>query len=296
MLALGLLWLTAGAASDTTPALQSAARARIARDSGATVAVVLQDPVSGLGVSINPRLRFHAASTMKLGVLIELGRRIDAGELHWNDSLTVRNSFASIVDGSAYTLDPNSDSDSTVYAAIGSKWSLRQLATRMIVRSSNLATNLLVERLDPGTITATLRRLGTDSMVVLRGVEDGKAFEKGLNNTTTAQDLATLLLALAARRATSNATGKELLGILEAQELNDGIPAGLPPGTRVAHKTGEITATWHDAALIYPPDGKPFVLVVLTRGIPKREHGVALHADLARMLHAAVMAARQRAQ
>jgi len=293
MLALGLFWLTVGAASDTTPALQSAARARIARDSGATVAVVLQDPVSGLRVAINPELRFHAASTMKLGVLIELGRRIDAGELYWNDSLTVRNSFASIVDGSAYTLDPNSDSDSTVYAAVGSKWSLRRLATRMIVRSSNLATNLLVERLDATRITATIRKLGTDSMVVLRGVEDGKAFEKGLNNTTTARDLATLLLAIADRRATSKATGEELLEILEAQELNDGIPAGLPPGTRVAHKTGEITATWHDAALIYPPDGKPFVLVVLTRGIPQREHGVALHADLARVLFAAVLEARR---
>ena len=293
MLGIGLLWVGAAAAPDTSAALQSAARARIARDSGAVVAVVLEDPVSGLQVSLNPQLRFHAASTMKLGVLIELGRRIDARELNWNDSLPVRNSFASIVDGSAYTLDSASDSDSTVYAAIGTRWSVRQLATRMIVRSSNLATNLLVERLDPTRITAAIRRLGADSMVVLRGVEDGKAFERGLNNTTTAQDLATLLLAIAQQRATSVATGNELLQILEAQELNDGIPAGLPPGTRVAHKTGEITATWHDAALVYPPDGKPYVLVVLTRGIPVRERGVGLHADLARLVHAAVLEARR---
>jgi beta-lactamase class A len=89
-------------------------------------------------------------------------------------------------------------------------------------------------------------------MVVLRGVEDGKAFEKGLNNTTTARDLSTLLLAIADGHAAKPATTRELLRILEAQEFNDGIPAGLPQGTRVAHKTGNITATWHDAALIYP--------------------------------------------
>ncbi len=294
MLPLALLLLAASGALDTSAALQTAARARIARDSGAVVAVVLQDPVSGLSLELNPDVRFHAASTMKLGVLLELGRRIDAGELRWNDSLPIKNEFASIVDGSAYFLDKGSDSDSTVYAAVGSRWSLRQLATRMIVRSSNLATNLLVERLDATRITTTIRSLHADSMLVLRGVEDGKAYEKGLNNTTTARDLAILLRALAEGRAVARSTGAELLGILEAQEFNDGIPAGLPPGTRVAHKTGEITATWHDAALVYPPDGKPYALVVLTRQVPERARGVSLHADLARLVHAAVLLARGR--
>lgn len=265
--------------------LQRALADRIAQEPGAAVAVVVRDPTSRIRIDVQPDLRFHAASTMKLGVLIELGRRIDAGEIGWNDSLPVHNQFASIVDGSPYQLDAGSDSDSTVYAAIGKPWSVRQLATRMVVRSSNLAANLLVERLDPQRITATIRRLGTDSMVVLRGVEDGKAFEKGLNNTTTARDLATLLLAIADGRAGSPATCRELLAILTAQEINDGIPAGLPAGTRVAHKTGDITATWHDAALIYPKDGKPFVLVVLSRGIPERARGMKLQADIAKLVY-----------
>lgn len=272
--------------------LQRAIADRIAEEPGATVAVVVRDPFSPIVIDREPDLRFHAASTMKLGVLIELGRRIDAGELSWNDSLPVHNRFASIVDGSPYQLDAGSDSDSTVYAAIGRKWTVRQLATRMVVRSSNLAANLLVERLDPQRITATIRQLGADSMVVLRGVEDGKAFEKGLNNTTTARDLATLLLAIADGRAASPATCRELLAILAAQEINDGIPAGLPPGTRVAHKTGDITATWHDAALVYSKDGRPFVLVVLSRGIPKRERGMALQADIAKLVYEEVGARR----
>ena len=292
MLALTLILVAAAPPADSSGALQRAMQDRIARDSGAVVAVALHDPVSGLRLALNPALRFHAASTMKLGVLLELGRRIDAGELGWDDSLAVRNQFASIVDGSPYTLDAGSDGDSTVYGAIGGRRPLRWLATRMIVRSSNLATNLLVERLDPTRITATIRGLGADSMVVLRGVEDGKAFEKGLNNTTTAQDLATLLEALAQGHAVAAGTRGALLAMLEAQEFNDGIPAGLPPGTRVAHKTGEITATWHDAALVYPGDGAPYTLVILTRAIRERARGVALQADLARLAHAAVLQAR----
>jgi len=293
MLPLTLLLLISAVAPDTGSGLRAAVRDRIARDSGALVAVVLRDPVSGLALNLNPDLRFHAASTMKIPVLVELARKIDAGELQWTDSVPIRNQFASIVDGSGYTLDRGDDSDSTVYQAIGTRWTLRQLATRMIVRSSNLATNLLIDRLGAEQVTRTSRRLGADSMLVLRGVEDGKAYQKGLNNTTTARDLATLLLALSDGRLVARATANDLLAILEAQEFNDGIPAGLPPGTRVAHKTGEITATWHDAALVYP-DGRPYALVVLCRGIAARARGVTLQADIARLVHAAVLSARAR--
>lgn len=290
-----MLLLAAAIRQGPADSLRAQILTRISRDSGATVAVIVRDPVQGFFVAVNPDLRFHAASTMKLPVLIDLGRRIDSRELRWTDLLPVKNEFASIVDGSAYSLDPREDSDSTVYAAVGSRWDLRQLATRMIVRSSNLATNLLIERLGAEHVTATIRRLGADSMVVLRGVEDGKAYEKGLNNTTTARDLATLLLALADGKAVKKGTNAELLRILEAQEFNDGIPAGLPPGTRVAHKTGSITATWHDAALIFPGGaGKPYALVVLTRGIPEHDRGAALQADIARLAHAAVLEARAR--
>jgi beta-lactamase class A len=287
-----LLLAALGGQIGSADSLRAAILNRIASESGATVAVALRDPSSGLMVLVEPDLRFHAASTMKVPVLIELVRRVDAKDLRWTDSITIKNEFASIVDGSPFTLDKNDDSDSTVYAAIGTRWPIRQLATRMIVRSSNLATNLLIERLEARRVTATIRRLGADSMVVLRGVEDGKAYEKGLNNTTTARDLSTLLLAIAAGHAASRAGTREMLRILESQEFNDGIPAGLPPGTRVAHKTGEITATWHDAALIYPPGGKPYALVVLTRGVPERARGVALQADIARLAHAAVLASR----
>jgi beta-lactamase class A len=288
-----LVALTLAVQTGPADSLRARMLERIARDSGATVAVALRDPVSGFMVLINPDLRFHAASTMKVPVLMYLGRRVDSGALSWSDSVTVVNRFASIVDGSPFELSAGDDSDSTMYAAVGQRKSVRQLAERMIVRSSNLATNILLSSVaTPEGATRLIRSLGADSMVVLRGVEDGKAYEKGLNNTTTARDLSTLLLAIAAGRAAKPATTRELLRILEGQELNEGIPAGLPPGTRVAHKTGNITATWHDAALVYPPDGHPYVLVILSRGIPEPRAGFGMQADLARLAHGYVLAAR----
>lgn len=290
-----LLILAAAASPGPADSLRSVILERISRDSGATVAVFLSDPVSTLLVAVHPDLRFHAASTMKLPVLLELGRRIDARAMRWTDSIPVKNSFASIVDGSPYSLDRSGDGDTTVYGSIGMQLPLRQLAHRMIVRSSNLATNLLIERLDATRVTATIRRLGADSMLVLRGVEDGKAYAQRLNNTTTARDLGTLLLAVAGGRALRTETTAELLAMLEAQEYNDGIPAGLPPATRVAHKTGWITATWHDAALVYPAgDPRPYTLVILSRGIPEQGRGMAMQADIARMAHAAILEARAR--
>lgn len=293
------------AASATTPTnawlaeLDAHIAARLAQDTAGvsakaplTVGVVLLDPVSGAALLRDADRRMHAASTMKLPVLIELARRVDAGDGGWDDSLLVHNAFASIVDGSPYTLDKADDSDSTLYALEGRRVSRRRLAELMITRSSNLATNLLIGELDPKRVQATARTLGADSIEIRRGVEDGKAYAAGLNNTTTARDLATLLAAVARGTAASPAGTAEILRILSAQEINDRIPAGLPPGTRVAHKTGEITGIAHDAALVYPPDGRPYVLVVLTRGYADEARAARAIADVSRLAWDAVLAAR----
>jgi beta-lactamase class A len=132
-------------------------------------------------------------------------------------------------------------------------------------------------------VTSNARSLGGTGVLVRRGVEDGKAFQAGLNNVTTARGLGKLMGALQRGDAASAWATEAMIGILLRQEFNDEIPAGLPPGTRVAHKTGWITATTHDAAIIYRDGRAPIVLVILTRAIPQRADAQRLMADLARI-------------
>jgi beta-lactamase class A len=275
-------------AQDPIATLKTRVATRVNDLQRATVGVVFAEVGGGAAFSINPDSVFHAASTMKVPVMIEYFRGIDAGRLTPDQDLLLGTQFKSIVDGSAYALDAGVDSDSSVFARVGQRVPLRWLVERMIVRSSNLATNTLIEVLDAKRVDATAKSLGTTAMKVLRGVEDGKAFQQGLNNQTSAHDLAVLLQAIETGKAASKESCRAMIDILARQEFNDEIPAGLPPGTRVAHKTGWITGVTHDAAIVYPPGRKPYVLVVLTKGIPDRPVAQKLIADISRLVWDAV--------
>ena len=272
---------TTGLSADDS--LAARIEARIAMVPGARAGVVLHDLKDRFHVAIAADSSFHAASTMKVPVMIELFRRADAGALALDQGVLLVNQFGSIVDGSAYALDAGDDSDSTLYAKVGTRVSMRELLERMIERSSNLATNTLIAIVGAANANATAHSLGATRINVRRGVEDGKAFQAGLNNTTTASDLAALMLAIERGRAASPASCSAMRDILLRQEFSQEIPAGLPPGTPVAHKTGWITGTLHDAAVVYPPGRAPYVLVVLTSGIPEQQTARTLIADISRM-------------
>ena len=267
---------------DATAAIET----RIAQTPGA-VARIVAHRLDGTGprIALRGDSIVHAASTMKVPVLIALAQRADRGLLRLDDAVLLQNTFASIVDGSPYTLSQTDDSDDSVYERVGERVPIRWLATRMITHSSNLATNTLLTVVAADSVTALTRTLGATRMLVRRGVEDNPAFRAGLNNTTTASDLAALLVAIATNRAASKESCAWMRDVLFAQAFNSAIPAGLPRGTRVAHKTGDITRVEHDAALVYPERGAPYVLVVLTSGVENQAAARTLIADITRIVH-----------
>jgi beta-lactamase class A len=273
------------AAGQSLDSLRAAIAVRIARAPARAVGVYFRDLGSGDTLLVGANARFHAASTMKVPVMIQLFRDRDAGALSLDDSILIHNDFRSILDSSPYALDKADDSDSSLYALEGQRRSVRQLIDLMETVSSNLATNLLIDRVGAARANATAHALGADSILVLRGVEDGKAYQAGLNNTTTARDLGMLFAALAQYRAASPAACREMLDILARQHFTEGIPAGVAPGTRVAHKTGWIEGVvYHDAGVVYPARGAPYVLVVLTAGIEQDSVAHDLVADLSRIV------------
>jgi len=248
--------------------------------SGAEVAVAMRTLDGKQELFIDPDKTFHAASTMKVPIMIELFRQAKAGTLTLDEQLPIKNEFHSIVDGSVYQLSVGDDSDAEVYKNVGKTMSLRDLCEAMITVSSNFAANLLIERVGAENVRRTVHRLGADGIVVLRGVEDQKAFDKGMNNQTTARALEILLTRLGEGKAVSRQADAEMVAILKRQKFHDAIPAGLPEGTAVAHKTGNITKIHHDAAIVYGP--RPYVLVVLVRGIEDQKVSGPLIASISR--------------
>jgi len=279
------------AASQDAGAVRDRLEARIARAPAQAIGLYYRNLSGADSILIGANLRMHAASTMKLPVMIQIFRDADAGLLALDDSLTVHTAFPSLVPGAAFTVGREDDSDSTLYALVGRNRSVRDLLELMITRSSNLATNILIERVGASRAQASARSLGAWSIQVLRGVEDGAAYRAGLNNTTTARDLGVLLGAIATGRAASRAACDSMLAILGRQEFNEGIPVGLPPGTHVAHKTGWIGGVvYHDAGVVYPPRGGSYVLVVLTGGIKEDSVAHNLVADVSRLAYEAAPA------
>ena len=284
LLLAAVLGADSGSVTTSTDSLRARIEERIAAVPGARVAIVLHDLADRFDLRIAADSSFHAASTMKVPVMIELFRRIDAGALSLDQGVLVVNQFGSIVDGSSYSLDANDDSDSSVYAMIGRRMSVRELIEHMIIHSSNLATNTLIALVGAAHADSTAHALGATRMRVLRGVEDQKAYDRGLNNTTTAGDLAALMLAIERGQAASRGSCATMRDIMLREVYSGEIPAGLPPGTPVAQKTGWITATLHDAAIVYPPGRTPYVLVVLTSNIPDEKVAGSLIADVSRLV------------
>ncbi|MDQ3949844.1 MAG: class A beta-lactamase-related serine hydrolase, partial [Gemmatimonadota bacterium] len=211
---------------------------------------------------------FHAASTIKLAILLAAFGEIHRGGLVPQSRLHVRNRFVSAYDGSLFRVNADRDANPEVQDAVGKTMRISELALHMIATSSNLATNLLLDYIGIESVQRTLSELGIAGIDVRRGVEDERAFQAGISNQVTADGLVQLLRAIAEERAFSPDLSRQMLEILHAQEFKSGIPAGLPVHARVAHKTGEISTIAHDAGIVYLPKRKPYVVAILTEWDP----------------------------
>ena len=243
---------------------------KIEKESGArAVAVALHDSETGFEIHYHADRWFHAASTIKVPILLGVFAAIDRGELLPHSRVHVRNRFLSVVENVPFRVESGRDSNSAVHNAIGKMMRVDELAYHMITTSSNLATNLLLGVIGPDSVTQTLKELHVaDGIDLKRGVEDELAFEKGISNMVTANGLLRILVMLSAGKAFSPALSRRMMDILHGQEFNQGIPARLPKAARVAHKTGEISTVAHDAGVVYLPKRKPYSLVILTEWDP----------------------------
>lgn len=241
----------------------------IAAEAGAeAVAVAWFDQATETSWSFRGERWFHAASTIKVAVLVGLFAAIEEGRFRLDDRLHVRNRFPSVLDATAYAIASSRDADGEVHAAIGKLMRLGRLAEAMIATSSNLATNLLLDVVGVEAARRAVERLGVSGIELVRGVEDEAAHQAGIDNRVTANGLIGVFRAIEERRAVSPEASDAMLAILQKQQFRSGIPAGVPEPARgearFAHKTGETSTVTHDAGLVYLPDRPPYALAILT--------------------------------
>lgn len=267
--------------------LETILKTQVAATSG-KYGVAYKDLSTGKKILINPHQSFHAASTMKTPVMIEVFTQAAAGKFSLTDSIIVKNKFKSIVDESIYSLDSINDSEHALYKQIGQKKAIKDLVYKMIIVSSNFATNLIIDLVGAENVTRTMRKMKANEIQIRRGVEDAKAFEKGLNNTTTAYDLMTIFSQMASGKIVSQNACDQMIAILLDQKFNSAIPALLPKNVKVAHKTGSISKVQHDSGIVFLPDGRKYVLVILTSDWTNEGENLKFMAGISKMVYESI--------
>jgi beta-lactamase class A len=240
-----------------------------------TIGVSVYDLQTGKEININADVTMHPASTIKVCVMLEVFRQAREGLLALEDQIEIINSFTSIADGSGFHLDVKDDAETSLYPRIGQSESIRELTRLMIVRSSNLATNILLEKVGAKQANDFLEQLGIRDVIVKRGVEDNVAYRQGLNNSASARGLTYIMRLIAEGKVVSRRACDEMIQIMLGQEFNESIPALLPPSAKVAHKTGWIGTFFHDTGIVFPPGREPYAITFLTHGFPEDDENQA---------------------
>lgn len=247
-----------------------------------TISVAVHDLQTDKEIFIHADERMHPASTMKVPIMMEVFHQAQAGLFALEEPLEIFNSFKSIVDGSTFSLEAADDSELTLYQRIGETESIRELMRLMIVRSSNLASNILLERIGTSRVNAFIQKLGIQNMTVIRGLEDKKAYRLNINNTASARSSTQMMRLIADGRIVSRHVCDQMIEIMLGQEFNESIPALLPNPAKAAHKTGWSGEFFHDTGLVFPPNRRPYAISIFTRGFAEDQENEA-HACMARI-------------
>lgn len=201
----------------------------------------------------------EAASLYKLAIMVELFTERQEGSLSFDEAIAIL---------PAHLLEDNGEQ-----FAVGDSYPIATLLNVMITCSSNVAAAALLDRIGNERVNATMARLGLTNTAI-RWMPGGSAngiaipSPSGANgetvyNVTSAADMALLFRRLLAGEIVSAGASAEMLQLLAGQTINDRLPALLPRGAVVAHKTGNLPGLYHDVGVVYTPAG-PAVVAVLT--------------------------------
>ncbi|MEX0269727.1 serine hydrolase [Leptolyngbyaceae cyanobacterium UHCC 1019] len=205
------------------------------------------DMETGNYAEVNGDKVYSTASVIKLPILIALFQEVDAGNIRLNETLTMTRDVIVGGSGEIQDLPP------------GTKFSLLDTATKMIVTSDNTATNMIIKRMGGiQVLNARFRSWGLEKTVMRKMLPDLKG-----TNTTTARELVQLLAMLDKQQLLSSRSQSQAIDILQRVRNRTLLPVGLGRGATIAHKTGDIGFLLGDAGIIQMPTGKRYLAAML---------------------------------
>ncbi len=223
------------------------------------VGIVVEDVATGTTSGVNAGTEMPAASTIKIPVMVEVFQQLGAGSFDLNTKLRLRRS------------DKDWGSGDLAGARVGSSYTVARLLALMIDVSDNTATNMLIRRVGRQRINATMIRLGLTHTRLSDFIRtQGSMIRWALRSSPA--DMAHLLGAMAKDQLIDQWSSRQMIAILRGQHYNGLLPAPLPAGTSVAHKTGTLHDTLNDVGIVYEGEA-PYVIAVMTTDLRTLDSG-----------------------
>ena len=205
--------------------------------------------------SINGDKKVLSASTIKLLILAELMRKISENKFSLSDTIMIADSMKTGGDGVLKELNT------------GHHFTLKELATLMIIVSDNQATNILIDFLGMENINQLGKELDLKETFLGRKMMDAEARKKGYDNYTCADDISLLLKLIYQEKLINKEASQLMLDILLRQQQGERLQRYLPSDIKIAHKCGDLDNLENDGGIIWLGD-RAYILVVLTNGMP----------------------------
>jgi len=224
-------------------------------------------------IEINEGEIFESASLVKLPVMIEIYRKIEAGELKEEEEIVLKEEDKT--GGSGILKDKPS----------GSLWTVKELVELMITESDNTATDILIDLAGMEEVENTCRKIGLLNTTLERKIYAFEEIDHGKDNLTSPQDMCLLFTKLYEGPEISEMAGKEMLSILKGQKNKKIIPRFLPEDTVCAHKTGGLLGIVHDCGIVYPPDRNPYVLVLMGKNVSDNDLAEEVFAGISEKIY-----------
>jgi beta-lactamase class A len=252
---------------------------RLAIMSGGSTGLALKKLETGQTLFLNEDLAFPAASLIKIPIIVAIAILADRGRLKLSDTVVVEPDTLEIVkqreqDGSGILARLRSEHQFTV----------EELCVLAIIVSDNVAANRLLSIAGIDSINGILSELGLSVTRVTNRLEDFEELDNPLKNPTTPYEILCLLEMLYLERIPFS---REMIAILKQQQLNSRLPLFLPSELKIAHKTGSLDRSFHDAGIIYTPRGN-YILAVLTGNMTSKATGELMIAEMSRIVYEAL--------